>query len=95
VSIEICETFEEQIVEWVEGRNKHVVQGDQYVCCPDFSCCRPALTQPPEVRRAFQAADQELRSKFLIVFLGGLFANVLADVSGIYVVDGALPEEPS
>jgi hypothetical protein len=91
--VETCATHDEQLSEWLEGRNKHVVVGDTYECCPDFSCCRPHLAQPTEVRRAFASADQRVRNKLLGAFLGALIANARPDLM-VHVVAGD-PEVPS
>lgn len=48
----------------------HKLDGGE--CCPDFSCCRPELLAPPEVRRAFRAASLKEREKFLSQFLAAL-----------------------
>lgn len=39
-------------------------------CCPDFSCCRPELLAPREVREAFAAASEQERMRYLAMFLG-------------------------
>lgn len=91
--VETCATYGEQMNEWLEGRSKHVLVGDTYECCPDFSCCRPHLAQPIEVRRAFASADQRVRNKFLGAFLGALISGARADLR-VHIVAGE-PEVPS
>jgi hypothetical protein len=63
---------EEQLRRWVDGESVHrMIEGEEDgECCPDFSCCKPELLQPVEVRKAFAAADDERRYEFLGAFLG-------------------------
>jgi len=61
---------EEQTRRWVAGESVHNGVRPDGECCPDFSCCRPELLQPVEVRRAFAAADERQQMKFLGHFLG-------------------------
>jgi len=71
-------TSDEQLALWVKGESVH--NGDkedpESECCPDFSCCQPDLLQPVEVRRAFQAASDSERFKFLSTFLGAALAKL-------------------
>jgi len=60
-------TVDEQTAAWVEGRSIHNTARDE--CCPDFSCCQPELLASPEVRRAFQLADERTRHRMLGGFL--------------------------
>jgi hypothetical protein len=75
-------TPDEQLALWVEGESFH--NGDpkdpQSECCPDFSCCKPELLQPVEVRRAFVAASDRERHKFLMAFLQAAVAKLPAKV---------------
>lgn len=87
MKIQTCTGDEEQLDEWVEGRSKHRLIGSTYECCPDFSCCRPHLLQPPEVRRAFRAADERGRNKFLSAFLGGLISGAAPDLK-VHIIAG-------
>ena len=70
-------TNDEQLQLWVDGKPTHMGakedRGSQ--CYPDFSFCTPELLQPVEVRRAFQAADEGARMKWLGVFLGAALAT--------------------
>lgn len=59
-----------QLAEWVKGNPIHAEHG----CCPDFSCCQPALLAPADVRQKFAAADETTRAKFLMGFLGAALA---------------------
>lgn len=59
-------THDEQLAEWVEGRPVHVEHG----CCPDFSCCKPELLAPADVREKFATAGEQDRQMFLMGFLG-------------------------
>lgn len=73
-------TPEEQLKSWVEGESIHNDERDE--CCPDFSCCRPELLQPVEVRRAFQAGSEKQRNALLMEFLGALLAGENVHVVG-------------
>jgi hypothetical protein len=61
-------------------------------CCPDFSCCEPELLQPVEVRRAFVAAGEREREKFLMAFLGAAVAKATPEALKVHIAGG---EEPS
>jgi hypothetical protein len=78
-------TSEYQLRRWVAGQSIHRlvpdVEGGE--CCPDFSCCRPDLLQPPEVRRAFAAADERGRSRWLGHFLGALLEGERVHIAGL------------
>lgn len=55
-------TCDEQLKLWVGGKSVHNPDrpgGGE--CCPDFSCCQPALLWPKEKREEFAAADEEKR----------------------------------
>jgi len=84
-------TPDEQVDLWVQGRSVHNPDRDE--CCPDFSCCQPDLLAPVEVRKAFQAAGEQQRIKFLSQFLGALVEK-MAPTKDIYVATGDA-EEPS
>ncbi len=46
-------------------------------CCPDFSCCEPALLWPKELRQKFKDATEAVRSEMLMMSLQQLVhANV-------------------
>lgn len=72
-------SLQEQLDKWVAGESLccrrelggHVIEE----CCPDFSCCKPDLLQPVQVRRDFAAADERKRMEYLGMFLGALMAT--------------------
>jgi hypothetical protein len=85
----VLKSHEEQLDRWVAGESLHSDhRGLGEECCPDFSCCKPQLQQPYEVRRAFHAATEQQRMKFLMAFLGGFLANAMPDVRA-YITDGS------
>ncbi len=58
----------DQLIQWVAGNSIHnEVDGE---CCPDFSCCKPELKAPEEIRKTYMAANDEQRETFLFSFLG-------------------------
>lgn len=61
-------TYAEQLARWVAGDPVHGA-GDYDSCTPDFSCCQLSLLAEPGVRRAFAAASDADRMKFLGAFL--------------------------
>ncbi len=78
---EVLADCEEQLQRWVAGESLHSDhRGLGEECCPDFSCCKPHLLQPEEVRRAFQAAGPREREKLCMVFLGGMLSSSAPDV---------------
>lgn len=88
MSPRMVKTSQEQLDLWVNGESTHrQLQGDDYECCPDFSCCHPTLLQPVEVREAFRSASLARRNLFLMPFLGGLLKKEAPDVRA-YITDG-------
>lgn len=67
---------ERQLELWLAGNPQHngSPEDAESECCPDFSCCRPELLQPLEVREAFCQADAKQMERFLGQFLGALLA---------------------
>ena len=78
-------THEEQLRRWVEGEPVHGA-GSLAECCPDFSCCHPALLWPREKREEFAAADDRARQRLLFGALVDLLAAEGAD--DVYVAGG-------
>ena len=62
----------DQLAKWVAGESVHNDERDE--CCPDFSCCKPMLLAPKDVREKFMAADDEGRLAFLGHFLAAMIA---------------------
>jgi len=81
-----------QLREWAEGRPWHnpwspgATEPDYSTyggeCCPDFSCCAPAMIWAKERRYAFVAADDEKREGMLFGSLSALAADHNAYVIG-------------
>jgi hypothetical protein len=67
-------TFDEQLQGWLAGEPR--CPNDRGECCPDFSCCKPQLLQPLEVRRQFMAAPPAQRQRMLMGFLGSFVAAI-------------------
>lgn len=85
---EVLTDCEEQVRRWVAGESLHSDhRGIGEECCPDFSCCRPKLLQPVEVRRAFQAASPQERERLCMAFMGGMLSESLPDVS-VHITNG-------
>lgn len=82
-------TYDEQLKLWVEGKSFHNRDRDE--CCPDFSCCKPELQAPREVREAFVAASPRQRDKFLMSFLAA--AIELAGHADKVYIAGRDPEQ--
>lgn len=38
-------------------------------CCPDFSCCRPEMKWPIELREKFKKSSEEVRQQMLMMSL--------------------------
>lgn len=66
-------TSEQQLILWVDGTSVHNVERDE--CCPDFSCCRPALLASKDERVAFQAGSRPIRDIMLGEFLSRLLKH--------------------
>ena len=59
---------QEQLDLWVNGTSVHnndagIIGGE---CCPDFSCCNPAMKWSDQKRLEFAAADESTRHKMLM-----------------------------
>lgn len=80
-------------IEFVDGDGNVVERRkmDGGECCPDFSCCKPELQAPREVREAFAAASPRERDKFLMSFLTA--AIELAGHADKVYIAGRDPEE--
>jgi len=76
-------TSDEQLRRWVDGDPVHRIDDalDGGECCPDFSCCKPDLLASQDIRRAFAAANDEVRTSFLMGFLGELVARQRPDLN--------------
>ena len=73
---------DDQLAKWVAGESVH--NDERNECCPDFSCCKPELLAPKDVREKFVAADEEGRMAFLGHFLGAALA--LAGAAKVHIV---------
>lgn len=80
---------DDQLKLWIDGESVHrltTIAGRKIEeCVPDFSCCKPKLLVDVEVRRAFTAAPDLDRTKFLGMFLGALLQDCPVK---ILIVDG-------
>ena len=85
-------THKQQIDAWVNGNSVDIETKYGKQCCPDFSCCHPELLQPVEIRKAFQAASESERMKFLAMFLGEAMA-VLIPEKKVYIAGTSNPEK--
>jgi len=97
-------TNEEQLARWVAGESVHrqfklqlvdkdgitvVSERDADECTPDFSCCRPNLLAEPDIRVAFRDAPQDVRHKFLGLFLRAMLADM--SETNVAVIAGEQP----
>ncbi|MFI5296572.1 MAG: hypothetical protein ACHREM_00625 [Polyangiales bacterium] len=71
--VEGAPTADEQLARWVAG--EPTCPNEDHECCPDFSCCRPALLWPENKRKKYAASTQEEREKMLLGALGGLMED--------------------
>jgi len=83
------ETYKQRVKsqtdEWVKGNPIHNTVDDE--CCPDFSCCKPELLQPEEIRKTFAAANEDTRMSMLGSFLGAGLALMAPDKK-VFIADG-------
>lgn len=60
-----------QLEMWLKGKPWHNPIRDE--CCPDFSCCRPELLAPYDVRKtfceAYHAKQDDKMDAMLLMFL--------------------------
>lgn len=78
-------TPDEQLAEWVKGNSIHNPTRDE--CCPDFSCCKPALKWDEKERRVF-AENKAVRNDMLAYSLATLLKSEGATVRVISGDDG-------
>jgi len=64
----------EQLARWAAGES--VCPNSNHECCPDFSCCKPALGWPLAKRAQYLAADPGTREKMLVGALSALVESV-------------------
>jgi len=81
-------TSDEQLARWVDGESIHNMTTGE--CCPDFSCCNPALLVPRETRIAFRDASEAERSSMLWVFLGAAIGTLTE--KKVYIAGGPTDE---
>lgn len=67
----------DQLVHWVLGKSFHNTKGE---CCPDFSCCRPELRAPAEVRKQYVTTPRSKQEEMLVGFLGAMLKSSGAQV---------------
>lgn len=90
-SFEECNNYRErcryQTEEWVKGNAVHNYIDNE--CCPDFSCCKPELLQPKEIRETFLHAKEEQRLGMLFSFLGAGLSSMGHEVGeSVHLADG-------
>jgi hypothetical protein len=89
-NVPVVATHREQTARWVEGDSVHVRVGSSWECCPDFSCCYPALRRPKAERLAFASADAPAREAFYSAALGALVRHCSGVPGRVHVV-GQVP----
>ena len=74
-------TPEEQLAEWVKGNpihNERMLGGHLIgECCPDFSCCKPELLAPVEIRELYSAAYKTDNTKVTSRMLGEFLTRMI------------------
>ena len=77
----------EQLGLWVEGKSVHRGSRTEGECCPDFSCCRPELLAPKDVREVFAAAykleNEPVVMRMLMAFLGEALSGYKVHIAGL------------
>lgn len=64
-----------QLLNWLWGNSVHNKVDDE--CCPDFSCCKPHLKAPDEVRRIYYEAYRKDNHKVVDRLLGEFLSRLL------------------
>lgn len=88
--IRLVDTSDEQLSLWLDGVSVHQRshrRGESFRCCPDFSCCHPALLQPVDVRREFVQKPKN-RAAMLVCFLGLMIESATKPSNRVYITDG-------
>ena len=60
-------TLNAQLALWVKGVSAH--NGETGQCCPDYSCCEPALLAPEEERITYLVGTDQQREAMTLTFL--------------------------
>jgi len=81
---------EYQIDQWVKGKSIH--NDIENECCPDFSCCKPEFLASEEMRKTFQAANEDQRFSLCGTFLSSAISNYLESKGkrpdSVMIIDG-------
>jgi len=89
------ESVTHQVGNWADGIPTHNPIRDE--CCPDFSCCDPALLMDESLRKRFLKShvseDYETRDKILGMALSAAFPTFDEDVDVCVDVWGDDPVE--
>ncbi len=75
-------TDDEQEELWLGGHSVH--NPTRKECCPDFSCCRPNLKWPYDVRQRFVMGTEEERAELLSLALASLLSGENVYIVGPY-----------
>ena len=90
-------TFLEQLDSWQQGKPIHNDEADE--CCPDFSCCRPELLAPPDIRdmfvAAYQSGREEVWMRMLMTFLEKAVSAKRVYIAGLETSKLELEEKPN
>lgn len=81
-------TYAEQLALWVAGESIHG-DGEDWECCPDFSCCNKDMHTPLEERELFAelyAKGDDSHMPMLMTFLGKAIAQHTS--KKVYMTDG-------
>lgn len=72
------ERLNKQTLEWLKGNPQHNKVDDE--CCPDFSCCKPELLAPLEIRQVFYNAEINNDTKTIERLLGEFLDKAISNI---------------
>jgi len=69
------ERLSKQTLDWLNGNPQHNKIDNE--CCPDFSCCKPELLAPIEIRQLFYNAEINNNHKLVDRLLGEFLSKMI------------------
>jgi len=69
------ERLNKQTLDWLNGNPQHNKIDNE--CCPDFSCCKPELLAPIEIRQLFYNAEINNNHRLVDRLLGEFLSKMI------------------
>ena len=72
------ERLYKQTLDWLNGKSTHNDIDNE--CCPDFSCCKPELLVPKEIRQLFYNAEMANNHKIVDRLLSEFLSRLIDSI---------------